>query len=343
MNFTFLYLQLLAVCACNAALQILRDRKAHRANELTDAQVHKLALISNTSHIDIILDNILIPRVVGTKNHRRVKNYIVKELNKLDWNVEVDEFEDVTPTFGKLRFANIVATFNPNAKRYLALACHYDSKYVRENDFVGATDSAVPCAMMLNLAAQMSKMFKASATADVSLKLIFFDGEEAFRQWGPTDSIYGARHLAERWDNSLSLTQDNEHVSELNRIDLLMLLDLLGTPDPKFYSYFSDTEKWYVRLAQAEERLGEMGQLRQYSRGHPQQTYFAQRSLRAHIEDDHIPFMIRDVPILHVIPTPFPDVWHTPADNRNAIDMHTVENLNKILRVFVAEYLNLTV
>lgn len=77
------------------------------------------------------------PRVVGTKNHRRVRNYIVKELNKLNWNVEVDEFEDVTPTFGKLKFANIVATLNPNAKRYLALACHYDSKYVRENDFVG--------------------------------------------------------------------------------------------------------------------------------------------------------------------------------------------------------------
>lgn len=32
--------------------------------------------------------------------------------------------------------------------------------------------------------------------ADYSLQLIFTDGEEAFRQWGPTDSIYGARQLA---------------------------------------------------------------------------------------------------------------------------------------------------
>ena len=29
-----------------------------------------------------------------------------------------------------------------------------------------------------------------------SLQLIFFDGEEAFRTWTATDSIYGARHLA---------------------------------------------------------------------------------------------------------------------------------------------------
>jgi glutaminyl-peptide cyclotransferase len=33
----------------------------------------------------------------------------------------------------------------------------------------------------------------------VGLQLVFFDGEEAFRHWTPTDSIYGARHLAAKW------------------------------------------------------------------------------------------------------------------------------------------------
>lgn len=32
--------------------------------------------------------------------------------------------------------------------------------------------------------------------APVSLQLIFFDGEEALREWGPRDSLYGSRHLA---------------------------------------------------------------------------------------------------------------------------------------------------
>lgn len=195
--------------------------------------------------------------------------------------------------------------------------------------------------MILNLAFQMDKTLKQSKK-DVSLKLIFFDGEEAFKQWGPNDSIYGAKHLAKILEDRTFTTENKELVNELERIDMLVLLDLLGTPDPKFYSYFPETEKWYIRLAMAEERLAELGQLRQYSRGHPQQTYFAQRSLRAHIEDDHIPFMIRKVPILHIIPTPFPDVWHTPDDNRQAIDMHTVENLNKIFRVFIAEYLHVS-
>lgn len=195
--------------------------------------------------------------------------------------------------------------------------------------------------MMLNLAVQMKDELK-TAKSDISLKFIFFDGEEAFKQWGPRDSIYGARHLAQIMENTVTKI-DKQTVNELERIDLLVLLDLLGAPDPKFYNYFQNTEKWYSRMASAEDKLSEMAQLKQYSRGHPQQTYFAKRSLRAHIEDDHIPFLIRDVPVLHLIPTPFPDCWHTSDDNRDAIDIHTVENLNKIIRVFVAEYLHLAI
>ena len=45
------------------------------------------------------------------------------------------------------------------------------------------------------------------------------------------------------------------------------------------------------------------------------------------------------MPILHLIVTPFPSVWHKAGDNANAIDWDDTEDLNKILRVFVAEYL----
>ena len=31
--------------------------------------------------------------------------------------------------------------------------------------------------------------------ADMTLQLIFFDGEEAFDRWTDTDSIYGARYF----------------------------------------------------------------------------------------------------------------------------------------------------
>ena len=55
--------------------------------------------------------------------------------------------------------------------------------------------------------------------------------------------------------------------------------------------------------------------------------------------DDHNLFFVLGVPILHLIVTPFPSVWHKMGDNANAIDWDDTEDLNKILRVFVAEYL----
>ena len=52
-------------------------------------------------------------------------------------------------------------------------------------------------------------------------------------------------------------------------------------------------------------------------------------------------FFFPDVPILHLIPVPFPDEWHTMKDNADAIHYPTVEKLNVILRIFVAEYMEL--
>lgn len=76
-----------------------------------------------------------------------------------DWVLEVDTFLSQTP-YGYRSFSNIISTLNPTAKRHLVLACHYDSKYFPHWDnrvFVGATDSAVPCAMMLELVRALDK------------------------------------------------------------------------------------------------------------------------------------------------------------------------------------------
>lgn len=50
-----------------------------------------------------------------------------------------------------------------------------------------------------------------------------------------------------------------------------------------------------------------------------------------------------DVPILHLIPSPFPSFWHKSGDNRDNIDMAATENINKILRAFVASYLGMDI
>ena len=48
----------------------------------------------------------------------------------------------------------LIVLMNIQAPRRLLIACHYDSKLTPKN-FLGATDSAVPCAQMINLATVM--------------------------------------------------------------------------------------------------------------------------------------------------------------------------------------------
>lgn len=116
---------------------ILYFKRTHKAQRYSNADIRTLASLSNIQYTNEVLNNILIPRVVGTPNHDKVFEYIKKELRKLNWTVDVDEFEDEAPRFGVLKFRNIIASLNPDADRYLVLACHYDSKYFENEEFVG--------------------------------------------------------------------------------------------------------------------------------------------------------------------------------------------------------------
>lgn len=122
------------------------------------------------------LNKILVPRVVGTESHDNVRKvslgvlldfvvlipfcqFIEDYLRSLGWTVTNDEFEDETP-YGRKTFNNVIGTLNPNACEQVVLACHYDSKYFVNGVFLGASDSAVPCTMMLELVRQLNTRLK---------------------------------------------------------------------------------------------------------------------------------------------------------------------------------------
>lgn len=77
----------------------------------------------------------------------------------------MDSFISETPR-GPVSFSNILAVLDPRAPRRLLLACHYDSKFIPTDPsdpqkvFVGASDSAVPCAMMLELVTALDPHLK---------------------------------------------------------------------------------------------------------------------------------------------------------------------------------------
>ncbi|XP_036980986.1 glutaminyl-peptide cyclotransferase [Acanthopagrus latus] len=320
------------------------EKLHHRA--LTLSQDEARTAVSHTDLGQMWLRDLrplLVTRYPGSAGSQTVQEHIKTTFASLGagWEVTEDKFVSQTP-YGPLSFTNLIATLNPAAKRRLVLACHYDSKYYppqwHGREFQGATDSAVPCAMMLELARALDEELKAQkiSSPDLTLQLLFFDGEEALFQWTPTDSLYGSRHLAQKMETTPHPAGATD-TNQLHGIDLFVLLDLIGAPSPRFGNQFPTTKHWLSRLQSIEKRLHSMNELV----NHPTSVeYFWPDVPVGHVQDDHLPFLNRGVRIVHLIPSPFPSVWHTFDDNEQNLDRSTIQNLNKILQVFVLEYLN---
>ncbi|XP_012686405.1 glutaminyl-peptide cyclotransferase-like a [Clupea harengus] len=329
------------------AADLTKDKLNHKASKLTLAQVRKLAAQVDISRLwEKHLRPFLIVRLPGTPGSQAVRQHIKAQLASLltGWTVEEDSFTSPTPQ-GLVTFTNVLAVLDPSAPRRLLLACHYDSKFFNPDPkhpkrvFLGASDSAVPCSMMLELVTVLDVQLNAlkQQRAAVTLQLVFFDGEEAFEEWTDTDSIYGSRHLAERMART-PYPSASSQTNLLQAVDLFVLLDLLGGPDPLIVNHFDNTAHWFDRLIAAEKRLHRQGLL--FS--HPsEQSYFRKDVYLGPVQDDHIPFLHRGVPVLHVIPTPFPPFWHKLDDDEERMHRPTVENLTKIMAIFLAEYLGL--
>ncbi|XP_076836492.1 glutaminyl-peptide cyclotransferase isoform X2 [Brachyhypopomus gauderio] len=317
----------------------------HRPSKPTAAHVKRLVSQVNWGRLWYAhLKPILIERYPGSRGSYAVQRHISSLLDSLSagWSVEIDSFNSETPR-GPINFSNILAVLDPMAPRRLLLACHYDSKMAGSHDpkqvFLGATDSAVSCAMILELVTALDihlKKLKLQSTP-LTLQLVFLDGEEAFVEKTATDSLYGSRHLAEHMSH-VAHPPGAEDTTLLHAIDLFVLLDLIGAPSPTFVNYFENTARWFERLISAEKRLHKLGLLSSHS---TEQTYFKKDIIMAPVEDAHTPFLQRGVPALHIIATPFPSYWHTVDDTADKVHSDTVEDLTKVLVVFLVEYLGL--
>ncbi|ORX90247.1 hypothetical protein K493DRAFT_266041 [Basidiobolus meristosporus CBS 931.73] len=324
---------------------------ASQSVSLTNEQIVELTKLSVPERLSIegeLLKPLLVPRVSGTEGNLKVQNFLIEELRKLDWHVEEDRFNDTTP-MGVVSFNNIVATNNPNAKRKLVLAAHFDSKYFPPPDtFIGATDSAVPCAILLDIAHALNELLSSEKMRynELALELVFLDGEEAFQTWTQTDSLYGARHLAEKWENTKLQDIHNpigsDAVSRLQTIELFVLLDLIGAKGSNILNTQFNTSYFFQRLKVIERKLSALSLLSNADLELMEENegYFGPLTvIEAGIDDDHRPFLEKGVPVLHLIPIPFPHVWHTTKDDASAIDHDSVVDFSLIMRLFVAEYL----
>ena len=311
-------------------------------------------------HRGRLLSPILIPRVPGTPGQAKVQEHFVSffKTDLPKWTIMWQNSTGTTPTSNgkQLPFQNLIFRreppwVQPGQVGYLTLVAHYDSK-ITPDGFIGATDSAAPCAILMHVARSidnyLTQMHDKTAALgkggtgawEMGVQIILLDGEEAFQAWTDTDSVYGARSLAAEWDSTFNPAM-SQYKTPLDQISMFVLLDLLGTASPAVPSYFQTTHWAYEKMARIEERMRSLKLLESTPNGpffpDKDKTHF----FPAGVGDDHVPFMMRGVNILHVIPQPFPKVWHTMDDDGEHLDLATVRDWTRITTAFALEWLDL--
>ena len=237
------------------------------------------------------------PRAIGSANHKKVENYIHAHL-KGDL-VEDDAFTATTPE-GKFPVRNIIAKFPGTRDGIIVVAGHYDTNYpLRKTGYVGANDSGSSTALLLELANQL----RGRKRDGYSVWLLWTDGEEAVKDWTATDSLYGTRHLAEKWQND----------GTLKKIKAFLLADMIGDADLNIERDTNSAPWLEDLLLQAATSLG-------------YQSHFFGRIIS--VQDDHLPFVQRGVPCADLIDLDYGynDVFHhTPQDTIDKLSPKSME------------------
>lgn len=211
------------------------------------------------------------PRPIGSENHKKVENYILWHL-KGD-QVEQDSFE-VHPTEGTFPVRNIIAKFPGTRDGIIVIASHYDTNWpLRNTSYIGANDGASSSALLLEIANQL----RGKKLDGYSIWLLWDDAEESMKlPWDDPESLYGVRHLAQKW-------QDD---GTLKKIRVLLLEDMIGDADLNI-EHDTNSTPWVEDLIyQAATRLG-------------YQSHFFGRE--SSIDDDHLAFIQHGVPAADLI------------------------------------------
>ncbi len=173
------------------------------------------------------------PRVPNTASHRLTGDYLVEKLNGYGAMVVEQKFEAEAFDGTKLYLRNIIGSYNPDVKKRILLAAHWDTRPFADKDtenqdqpIDGANDGGSGVAVLLEFA----RIFKDSLPS-VGIDIIFFDGED----YGEPDSFKGDLNQGEVfWCLGSQHWSESPHVPGYSAY-YGILLDMVGAKDAQFF------------------------------------------------------------------------------------------------------------
>jgi len=235
-------------------------------------------------------------RFYGSPGHAAAEKFIKDHFaaEDKDHRLEVDTFTATTPA-GLQTLHNIIVKFPGKKDGIIVLGSHYETNYpLKDINFVGANDGACTTALLI----EFGEYFRAHPPQGYSIYLVFFDGEEAVKEWSAQDSLYGSRHLAAKW------SQDGT----IGKIKGFLLADMIGDKNLDIDLDANSTPAMVQLLKTAALNTGHLSALSKDN---------------TPMEDDTVPFEKRGVPTLDII-----DYDYGPMDERTGDHAyhHTVQD-----------------
>ena len=211
------------------------------------------------------------PRALGSEGHKKTENFILAHLK--EDQVERDDFE-ITTLEGRFPVHNILARYPGSKDGVIVIASHYDTNWpLRTENYVGANDGASSSALLLELANQM----RGKKRDGYSVWLLWDDAEESMKlPWDDAESLYGVKHLADKWQTA----------GTLKKVKAFLLEDMIGDADLNIERDANSTPWLEDLIGGAATRLG-------------YQSHFFAREIA--VTDDHAPFLSRGVPSADLI------------------------------------------
>ena len=243
------------------------------------------------------------PRPAGSAELARTREYLAGELRSANLKVSTDEFSAQTPG-GARRMVNLMAELAGETSDVIIVASHYDTKPIKEFRFVGANDGGSSTGALIEIARALAAQ---GVKPRFTYWFVFFDGEEAVcRNWadctnaGAPDNTYGSRRYVEQ------LTAGGE----IKRVRAMILLDMIGYTDLTIPRERLST-RWLVDIIWRTAR--ELGHGAVFT--DDEHT----------VEDDHVPFLRAEVPVVDLIQLGGYPYWHQAGDTLDKISPRSLQ------------------
>ena len=213
-------------------------------------------------------------RFNGSPGHAKAEQFIEQHFapEQAKGNFEQDSFTAATPA-GRQAMNNYIVKFPGKKDGIIVLTTHYETNWpLRDINFVGANDGACTTALLIAI----GQYLRAHPPDGYSVWLVFFDGEEAVKEWSDSDSLYGSRHLAAKWSQN----------GTLQHIKAYLLADMIGDKDLNI-DHDANSTPWLLDLLKVAAK----------DTSHASAIY----KNETEVQDDHLPFKQRGVPVLDII------------------------------------------